>query len=123
MKKISIYVITQILVIMCCTNESQIEDKAGPIASFIESKVNVGGYSGCETRVISPGNPGIVQCDLHWPSGTKSATVEVNTRGIADIFAQIGPLAATIYYAGYSGNQKVCEYEYDPHSRTVKKNY
>lgn len=123
MKKIITCVILAILLSMYCNNKSQTEDKAGVIALFIESKVNIGGYSGCETRVISPGNPGIIQCDLHWPAGTNSSTVKANTKGIADVFAQAGRLAATIYYTGYSGNQKVCEYQYDPYSGTVEKKY
>jgi len=102
------------------TSQPPEEDKAAKIAIWIQEKVNTGGYKGCETRVITPGNPGLIQCDLHFSAGTDSYTVRVNTKGIAETFAQVGRLASTIYYSGYSGAQKVCEYQYDCYSGTVK---
>ena len=99
------------------------DDKATKIARLIEQKVNTEGYTGCETRVIEKGDPGIVQCDLHFPAGTNSWTVRINTKGVAETFAQAARLASTIYYIGYSGTQRVCEYQYDCYSGRVKEKF
>jgi len=97
---------------------SQPEDKTYKIISFIESKINAEGYNGCTCRRI---DDNLVQCDLQFPTGTTTLDVSYNTRGVAETFAQAAPLAATIYYTGYSGNQKVCEFKYDMYARTVKR--
>jgi len=96
------------------------EDKSSQIAAFIESKVNTGGYTGCSCHSISNQ---VVQCDMNFPAGTSRSTVITNTQGVADLFAQIGNLASTIYYTGYSGSQRVCEFKYDMHFRTVKREF
>lgn len=93
------------------------DDKAQKIASYIQEKVNTGGYSGCTATKISDQ---LVQVDMNFLAGTDRLTVEANTRGVADTFAQVG-LDSTIYYAGYSGRLKVCEYKYDRFTMTVKK--
>lgn len=87
------------------------------IAAFIQEKVNTDGYHGCEARTIGKD---LVQCDLHFPIGTSSETVFVNTKEVAESFGQIG-LASTIYFAGYSGRLKICEFKWDMHSRTLKR--
>lgn len=89
---------------------SHTEDKSGQIASWIQGGVNTGGYNGCRCRSI--GN-NLVQCDMNFPAGTSRATVIANTQGVADKFAQAARLASTIYYTGYSGSQKVCEFKYN----------
>jgi hypothetical protein len=94
------------------------EDKSQEIAQFIQERVNTGGYTGCVARRI--GNQ-LVEVKLNFPAGTSRATVEANVSGVADQFAQVGRLASTIFYRGYSGEQRVCEYKYDPYSATVKK--
>ena len=94
------------------------EDKSSEIATFIESKVNTGGYNGCSCR-----SNGIVHCNMDFPAGTSRYAVIANTQGVADLFAQIGPLAATIYYTGYSGSQKVCEFKDDRYSRKVTREF
>lgn len=94
------------------------EDKSQEIAQFIQSRVNTGGYTGCVAR--SMGHQ-LVEVKLNFPAGTSRASVEANVSGVADQFAQVGRLASTIYYQGYSGEQKVCEYKYDPISASVKK--
>jgi len=96
------------------------EEKSPQIASFIQSKVNTGGYTGCSCRSI--GNQ-LIQCDMNFPPGTSRYTVIANTQGVADLFAQVGALASTIYYTGYSGSQKVCEFKYDMFSRTVTRKF
>lgn len=90
------------------------EAKARAVASFLEEKVNTGGYNGCTVRVISED---ILQCDLHFPIGTEYNPI-TNAKAFADMNAQIG-LAFTLYVTAYVGKQKVCEYKYDPYSRTV----
>ena len=94
------------------------EDKSQEIAAFIQERVNTGGFNGCVARSIGHQ---VVEVKINFPAGTSSATVETNVSGVADHFAQIGRLASTIYYRGYSGEQRVCEYKYDPFSATVKK--
>jgi hypothetical protein len=56
---------------------------------------------------------------MNFPAGTSKTTVIANTEGTADLFAQVGAIASTIYYTGYSGSQKVCEFQYDMYSRRV----
>jgi hypothetical protein len=58
---------------------------------------------------------------MHFPAGTSTSTVVANTKGVAEMFAQAARLAATIYYIGYSGKQKVCEYKYSMYDATVTK--
>lgn len=99
-----------------CGESVQIEDKAPQVAAFIQQKVNTGGYQGCQTRVIGKN---LVQCDLNFPAGTSSLSVLANAKGVAETFGQIG-LASTIYFAGYSENLKVCEFQWDMYSRTIK---
>jgi hypothetical protein len=94
------------------------DDKSSEVAQFIQSRVNTGGYTGCVAR--SMGHQ-LVEVKLNFPAGTSRATVEANVSGVADQFAQVGRLASTIYYRGYSGEQRVCEYKYDPYSASVKK--
>jgi cytoskeletal protein RodZ len=94
------------------------DDKSSEIAQFIQSRVNTGGYTGCVAR--SMGHQ-LVEVKLNFPAGTSRASVEANVSGVADQFAQVGRLASTIYYRGYSGEQKACEYKYDPYSASVKK--
>jgi len=93
------------------------KDKAQEIASYIQEKVNTGGFSGCSASRIGDQ---LVQVDMNFPAGTDRLTVEANTSGVGDRFAQVG-LDSTIYYAGYSGRLKVCEYKYDRFTMTVKK--
>lgn len=95
------------------------EDKSLQVANFIQSKVNTEGYTECRCRPIGDKVVPIVQCDLNFPVGTSRYTVIANTQGVADMFAQVGALASTIYYTGYSGSQKVCEFQYDMYSTTV----
>ena len=96
------------------------EDKSSQIAEFIQGKANTGGYTGCSCRSI--GNQ-LVQCDMNFPAGTSKTTVIANTEGTADLFAQVGAIASTIYYTGYSGSQRVCEFQYDMYSRRVKRKF
>jgi len=110
--------------ILSCEQSAQpIEDKAEKIANWIQEKVNMGGYTGCTARVIERGNPGVVQCDLRFPAGTDTLTVRMNVKGVAESFAQAGRLASTIYYAGYSGSQSICEYKYDCYTGRVTEKY
>jgi hypothetical protein len=122
MRKIGILVLIIVLVLTFnfLVSSPKAEDKSSQIASFIESKVNTGGYTGCSCRSI--GNQ-LVQCDMNFPAGTSRNTVIANTQGVADLFAQVGTLASTIYYTGYSGSQKVCEFKYDMYSRTVTRKF
>jgi hypothetical protein len=93
------------------------EDKSEEIAKYIQDTVNVGGFNGCSARASVYQ---MVWVDMRFPAGTERYAVEANTSGVADRFAKIG-LAANIYYTGYSGNLKVCEYKYDMYLRTVIK--
>jgi len=95
------------------------QDKSSQIASFIEGKVNSDGFNGCSCRSI--GNQ-LVQCDIRFPIGTNKAEATRNVEGVADLFAQVGRLASTIYYTGYVGSQKVCEFKYDMYSGEVVRN-
>ena len=101
-------------------SSTKAEDKSSQIAQFIQSKVNVGGYTGCSCRSLGDQ---LVQCDMKFPAGTSKNTVIANTEGTADLFAQVGALASTIHYTGYSGSQKVCEFKYDMYSRTVTRKF
>jgi hypothetical protein len=92
-------------------------DKTQEIASYIQKKVNTDGFNGCTATKI---DNQLVQVDMNFPAGTNRLTVEANTRGVADLFAQVG-LDSTIFYAGYSGRLKVCEYKFDKFTMTVKK--
>lgn len=92
-------------------------DKAQKIASYIQERVSTGGFSGCTASRI---DNQLVQVDISFPAGTDRLTVEANVSGVADRFAQAG-LDSTIYYAGYSGRLKVCEYKYDRFTMMVKK--
>lgn len=89
--------------------------KAPEIATFIQAKVNTGGYNGCRCEVLGSD---LIQCNLNFEGGTSRYEVIANTQGVADLFAQIG-LAATVYYRGFSGKQKICEFKYDMYSRMV----
>lgn len=121
---IIIFVLFVVFAIMFNSNhDPPKEDKAGKIAAWIQEKVNSDGFTGCQTRVIVPGDPGVIRCDLYFPAGTSSYTVKANTKGVAELFAQVGRIAATIYYTGYSGAQKVCEYEYDCYSGRVEEKF
>jgi hypothetical protein len=60
---------------------------------------------------------------MNFPAGTSKTNVIVNTEGVADLFAQAGALASTIFYTGYSGSQKVCEFQYDMNSRRVTRKF
>jgi hypothetical protein len=93
------------------------EDKSSEIASFIESKVNTGGFSGCSARSIGRQ---LVRVDMMFPAGTDRSTVQATTLGAANRLAQMGRLASTIVYDGWSGSQKICEYKYDMNTATVK---
>lgn len=117
---LSLLGIASVLMFNFLVTSPKAEDKSSQIATFIESKVNTGGYTGCSCRPI--GNQ-LVQCDMNFPAGTSRNTVIANTQGVADLFAQVGALASTIYYTGYSGSQKVCEFKYDMYSRTVTKKF
>ncbi len=88
------------------------------IASFIEQKVNIGGYTGCKCSSI---DINYVTCYLNFPPGTDTLSVEANVKGVAEIFAKATKFEATIYYVGYSGYQEVCKYKYDMQSASVTK--
>ncbi len=94
------------------------QDKSLEIASWIESKVNTGGFSGCSCRSL--GNQ-LVQCDIRFPIGTNKYQAISETEKVADLFAQMGRLASTIYYTGYVGSQRVCEFKYNMFSGEVSK--
>lgn len=94
------------------------DDKSQQIAKFIQERVNTGGYDGCVARSLGYQ---LVEVKLRFPAGTSRLAVEANVSGVADQFAQVGRLASAIYYRGYSGEQRICEYKYDPYSATVKK--
>ena len=112
-----IFIFLIILPLILFAEDLADEAKTHQIASFIEGKINSGGYNGCRARVLQPG---LIQCDLGFPLGTNSSTVRENVNGVAELFGQIG-LASTIYFTGYVGNLKVCEYKYDPFSRSIIK--
>ena len=121
-----IFIIVICAIFSCKPSEESakpVEDKAGKIAQWIQEKVNTEGYTGCITRVIERGDPGIVQCDFHFPPGTDPIDVRFTTKKGAEFFAQVGRLAATIYYTGYSGSQAVCEYQYDCYTGRIKEKY
>lgn len=107
-----------IILLVLMSSIALAEDKSSQIASWIESKVNTGGYNGGDCKSLSAN---LVKCTLSFPAGTNTLSVEANVKGTADLFAQIGKLASTIYYVGYSGSQKVCEYKYDMYDSTVTK--
>ncbi len=117
---ISVLIIVLVLTFNFLVSSPEAEDKSSQIASFIQSQVNTGGYTGCSCRSI--GNQ-LVQCDMNFPARTSRNTVIANTQGVADSIAQAAALVATIYYTGYSGNQKVCEFKYDMYSRTVTRKF
>lgn len=96
------------------------DDKSPGIASFIESKVNSGGFSGCSCRSIGEN---LVQCDIRFPAGTNKQDATTAVEGVSDMFAQVGAMASTIYYTGYVGSQRVCEFIYDMTSRRVKRKF
>ena len=107
MKKL---ILSMIFILVLMVNQVFSEDKSLKIASFIESEVNTGGYKGCQCKSIGAN---LVKCNLRFPAGKSTSIVEANVKGAAELFAQTGRLASTIYYIGYSGSQKVCEYKYD----------
>ena len=108
-----------VILLVPCLGYSQLADatKTSQIASFIETKVNSGGYNGCRARVIEAG---LIQCDLTFPSGTSSSAVRENVNSLAELFGQVG-LASVVYFTGYAGSLKVCDYKYDPYSRSIIK--
>jgi hypothetical protein len=91
------------------------EDASLKIASFIESKVNSDGFSGARCRSLGKD---LVQCDIIFPMGTDKVSAIKNVEGVADLFGQI-PMKATVFYTGYIGTLKVCEFKYDMYSRTI----
>jgi hypothetical protein len=111
-KTIAVSLLFLMTLISCSESQTGLADrkKTEDIASLIQKTVNVGGYDGCRTRVI---DKGLIQCDLKFPLGTSPLTVLTNTRGVAESLSQVR-LAATIYYAGYAGDLKVCEFKFDP---------
>jgi hypothetical protein len=111
-------ILTMTFLLALTVSNALSEDKSPRIASWIESKVNAGGYKGCQCKSLSAD---VVKCNLSFPAGTKTSSVEANVKGVAEMFAQAGRLAATVLYVGYSGSQKVCEYKYDSYSATVTK--
>jgi hypothetical protein len=115
MRKITL---TMILLLAFMATIASAEDKSSKIASFIQSEVNTGGYKGCQCKSLGAD---LVKCNLYFPAGTNTRSVEANVKGVAERFAQAGRLAATIRYIGYSGSQKVCEYKYDMYDATVTK--
>lgn len=98
--------------------KSESINKSAEIALWIESKVNTDSYNGCQCKSLSPD---LVKCNLYFPAGTNTLSVEADVKGVAELFAQVDRLATTIYYVGFSGNQKVCEYKYDMYDATITK--
>jgi hypothetical protein len=111
-------ILTMMILLAFMVSNALSEDKSSQIASWVQSKVNKGGYNGCQCKRLSDN---LVKCNMYFPAGTNTTSVQANVKGVAEFFAQVGRLAATIYYIGYSGNQKVCEYKYDMYDATVKK--
>jgi len=111
-------ILTTISLLMVMPNSAKAEDKSTQIASWIESKINTGGYNGGQCKSLAVN---LVKCNMRFPSGTKPSSVKTNVKGVSELFAQVGKLASSIYYIGYSGSQKVCEYKYDMYSGTVTK--
>lgn len=95
------------------------DDKATKVAAFLQGYINrpenSGGKVKCEARRI---DDNLVQCDLHYVSGVTNLGVIANTKGIAEMSGEVG-IATTVYFAGWRGNLKVCEYKWDVYSRTV----
>lgn len=125
MKSKFLYLIISIFFILCACSDDETtvpvqkeDDKSPQIAELIQSKVNTGGYNGCVAKSIGYQ---VVKVELHFPAGTRRLSVEANTKGVADMLAQSVRFASTIYYYGYSGRQKICEYEYDPYTTMVTK--
>lgn len=116
MKKILSLISIMIIFTILFSSLAFCQDKSSQIASFIEGKVNSGGFSGCSCRSIGKQ---LVQCDIQFPPGTNKLEATRNVEGVADMFAQVGRLASTIYYTGYVGSQKICEFKYDMFSGEV----
>ena len=76
---------------------------------------NNGGKIKCEARRIVNNT---VQCDLRYISGMTNLDIIVNTKEIAEMMGEIG-IASNIYFTGWRGNLKVCEYKWDVYSRKV----
>lgn len=91
------------------------EDKSEKIAQFIQSNVK---YATCKSL-----GEGLVKCDIKLPIGTSIPATCSSIENVANTFAQMGRMAATVYYIGYVGSQKVCEYKYYMWSGTVTKEF
>jgi hypothetical protein len=108
-------------VIACTPSQESVqqEDKATKIARFLEDFINrpqnSGGKVTCNARRIGDS---LIQCDLYFVSEMDNLSIIANTKGIAEMNGESG-LAATIYFAGYREQLKVCEYKWDMHNRTV----
>lgn len=94
---------------------AQDEDKSEKIAHFIQSKVD---YTTCRSL-----GEALVRCDIRLPIGTSMPTGISSIENVANTFAQVGRMASTVYYTGYIGSQKICEYKYDMWSGTVSKEF
>ena len=109
--------------IACTPSQESVqqEDKATKIAQFLEDFINrsqnSGGKVTCNASRIGDS---LIQCDLHFISEMDNLSIMANTKGIAEMNGESG-IAATIYFAGYRGQLKVCEYKWDMHNRTVTK--
>lgn len=95
------------------------DDKATKVAAFLQDYINrpenSGGKVTCEARRI---DENLVQCDLRYVSGMTNLGIIANTKGIAEMSGEVG-IASTVYFTGWRGNLKVCEYKWDIYSRTV----
>ena len=94
---------------------AQDQDQSKKIAQFIQSNVK---YTTCRSLI-----EGYVKCKIELPMGISIRVASATVEHVANTVAQVGRIAATIYYTGYVGNQKVCEYKYDMWSRTVTKEF
>lgn len=97
------------------TTTTYAEDKTEKIANFIQKNVDM-----CTCTVT---DKELVHCDIQLPMGTDIPTAISAVEKVANTFAQVGRMAATIYYTGFVGSQKVCKFKYDMYSGTVTRDF
>jgi len=97
-------------------NTSSKEDYTAKIARTIQKDLN-DGVIVCNTRVL---RAGLIQCDLVFPIDATDIEAELGAKDVAELVARQG-CKVTLWVTSYIGKQRVCKYEYDLYSRTVKK--
>jgi len=91
----------------------------GEIAGSLQaavSRLDQGGQFKLDNEILGPG---IVRMTLTYPPDYPTVKTDIGTREIAEnIAASLHP-NSIVYFVGYRGALKVCEYRFDPRPGTV----